>query len=243
MADIPGIPSVPTDNLYKFIATVGVIILLISIAVPLFITIPNNEKKDRLWMDLGIQTQTLVEEMIFYDTLKSRLDRSHITMDGLVTYTMENDDSSTIVASLGLYEAYENQQKKLDSIFSKKSETVRGHNSVVMQDAVYRRLSYIGTFVGIFLMAFGFYFWHNKVQIYLDLRGRIEAGFDDKKGDLIIESNKKLKPLKYIILVCIVTLLLWLINTKYVHRHTSYKDPQGAKIADEWDDKYENPFK
>lgn len=237
--EMPSIPSVPTDNLYKFIATVGVIGLILSIGVPIYTTIPNNEKKDRLYMDIAIQATELDNLKSYKDTLDARMRRSSVmngnNQGGSFQITSSSVDTvNPSVGSIGLLSEYYRITAERDSVYLLKTEFVRQFNTISQSDSVYRRLSLITSIISLFLIGIGFYFWFNRLQLYIDIRNRIESGYKiNGNNDLIaLETKSKIQFRTFIITFLVVIVILFLLNKHYVHSHSVFEDHQGSKIID-----------
>jgi hypothetical protein len=140
------IPNLPTDNLYKFLALTGIIILIFSIAITeIRLTELESESDDYL---------TQKGELYFdIQSLNSDLDR--IT-------DKEIFELKRLKNEIRIREFKLSRTKELLLKKSKQTRTVF-------------RWSIFGVLSGLLISVFGFVLWYNRVQRYLDYKLKLET--------------------------------------------------------------------
>jgi hypothetical protein len=140
------IPNLPTDNLYKFLALTGIIILIFSIAVTEIRLTELESESDYYLTQKG--------ELYFdIQSLNSDLDR--ITDKEIFELKRLKNEIRIRVFKLS-------RTKELLLKKSKQTRTVF-------------RWSIFGVLSGLLISVFGFVLWYNRVQRYLDYKLKLET--------------------------------------------------------------------
>lgn len=153
------IPDLPTDNLYKFIALAGLILLLFSsIYYQVF-------SRDVLLknIDLRAEMSRMEKEVEFLreDTDSLKEDKQAIKQDNSVSQEEQNNVGKNI----------EGLNQRTREAILKTIELERIGKGVLIyndQIALLRWSSIIGAITGILLLIIGFYLWYTRIQIYQD---------------------------------------------------------------------------
>jgi uncharacterized membrane protein len=140
------IPNLPTDNLYKFLALTGIIILIFSIAITETRLTELESESDYYLTQQG--------ELYFdIQSLNSDLDR--ITDKEIFELKRLKNEIRIRVFKLS-------RTKELLLKKSKQTRTVF-------------RWSIFGVLSGLLISVFGFVLWYNRVQRYLDYKLKLET--------------------------------------------------------------------
>jgi hypothetical protein len=143
---IMNIPNLPTDNLYKFLALTGIIILIFSIAITETRLTELESESDYYLTQQG--------ELYFdIQSLNSDLDR--ITDKEIFELKRLKNEIRIRVFKLS-------RTKELLLKKSKQTRTVF-------------RWSIFGVLSGLLISVFGFVLWYNRVQRYLDYKLKLET--------------------------------------------------------------------
>lgn len=135
------LPNIPTDNLYKFMALTGILIIVLS---------------STLFIVKGNRTQEINQEL---KKLGSLID-SELSNKELVILRLKNDETFKknykADNSISVYEA--ETTKLLEEL------------KLILKDKpTYRLIALVFGFLGITLSLFGFKLWYEKVQKYQDI--------------------------------------------------------------------------
>lgn len=159
----------PTDNLYKFIAISGIILLFFSIYFPIKSLWVIQNKIDSSAVELeqiSLEYKFLQEDMIYFENkLKNvEIDIDHMTEEQFFKkYNKElsaklHDDNSELVK---LYR--ENEIKS--AIHGKKLEQTK---FIFLQAKILIFFSLLGSCVALIMINYGFKNWYEKHQRYQD---------------------------------------------------------------------------
>lgn len=172
------IQSLPTDNMYKFIALFGLVIFIASIVFPL----PKSQ-------DIELMNIEIEKGWKLLDCAKASSDFKYTQqlqdikqMDGLRVKNEKAPSKDT--EQLWLKQAKcslnelrisvdETEKSLKDSI-----ELIAGRKKLIVllkQLLIYKKLCYIGGILGPILMLIGFILWYYKVQKYEDIILRKKA--------------------------------------------------------------------
>lgn len=160
------IPSIPTDNLYKFIAIFGLVILSLGIYL-------NSKGLDEL-ID-NKKRMASADFRFFQDSVKHAYKRK--SYDSILKQLDEDLESRN--NSLDFYKEQLNHMNDIFEEVEKLSEEVNvshlnlvnNKNEVEAYNIVYNKNALITNllvFVGVFLVVYGFIFWYYKHQRYID---------------------------------------------------------------------------
>lgn len=160
--------EIPFDNLYKFIATVGIIILLLSFGLPQYVYLQNFRSMPPLLDSLEYNKQRLDEIqrsirthrdiLVKLDSIKNDSTVKPIYNDVMVEYRQRLKDQMSYL-----------------NIVNSTGTLINYNNKIESQS---KKAGAFGLLVGFIMVAFGFYKWYNHIQIYQDIKTKIEAGFD-----------------------------------------------------------------
>lgn len=184
-------PEIPTDNLYKFMAISG-IVLLIASYLPVFLA----SKKVGVLARIKGESQLIDQE---HDWVSKDLEILEHQMDTLITQVVELTGISTSEITMALNAGYslteigkekhtnlEKNQMKWEELEAKFQEQLKlqreqiikliqintnleVHNSHLKMLLWWKRLTMITFFAGGFLSALGFGRWYTKLQVPQDL--------------------------------------------------------------------------
>ncbi len=216
--------SIPFDNLYKFIATVGVILCILSFIFPIYIDKSyylDNIKYDRQNYIDSVKLISVFEKGVYVNHVYDSLEKDRI---GELKWT-KNEQGQFIADSTNynIYRFWYNEQEKLMSEMSALSEerqTAQKHlkEEFVTRDIV-NKSSFVAFVFGFIMTCFGFYRWYNSVQVYQDLVVEKDAGFPitNQGGYYDLLAKRKIKPMTFILFSVIVLGILlaiktWIIN-------------------------------
>lgn len=174
------IPRLPTDSLYKFMAIVGIVLFIVSISLPLIFIVPITERTYEIKTEidvLNIEVNDLVTKTIIL------LNRLGITVDGSEDITIENYKGIGSIRDLEVDSDEEtqeiNQIIKLNTQYRKKVAELENRNEShkILVDLYRgtRTTTNILGYLSIALIAVGFYYWHVRLQVYLDKIIKSEA--------------------------------------------------------------------
>jgi len=157
--------TVPTDNLYKFMAIFGLILLITCTIYP----ISKINTAERAKIDVEISLQKLEREM---DHIKTEAE----TISSELT-SIENDSESDISSQkTEIIELIRNKRNSLQSrnddleinIIDIKEKRMLS-SLLVSELRFFLYFGSLGSIIGSILMLSGFYLWKNKVQRYQDI--------------------------------------------------------------------------
>ncbi|MFH1315373.1 MAG: hypothetical protein ABIH67_03175 [Candidatus Uhrbacteria bacterium] len=139
------IPNLPTDNLYKFIALVGVVVLLAASYFPII-----KARELRLAMiEIEGKIKSLEIEVQYLQDINKKLEPNESTGD-------------------------RNKEELLDKAYKlkMKNEELRTNSKKVEVIGIdyecIRKIQTYGMIFGFILSAFGFFLWYFKIQKYQD---------------------------------------------------------------------------
>jgi hypothetical protein len=138
MAEIPGLPTIPTDNLYKFIALTGVLMFIVA---PIFYV---NFYISYHKIELDAIDSLRVPSWDYYES-KSKIEHGE---------TVTNAQKELV--------------EKWDSFKREGSNTQLDYHLYTRFSCVITLLSFIMAVMGLALAIIGFWFWYNRVQKPLD---------------------------------------------------------------------------
>lgn len=145
-----GIPSLPTDNLYKFMAITGFAMTFISLVLPI-ISLNKTAK------DLGVlraQNDAIARDLKL--------------LDASIQADLANKDKQMME---NYYEDYMNLKKKQNERDRVFTEIQSNHESLGWLLKIYYSMTVLGVIIG----SWGFFLWYFRVQRYLDIILRNEA--------------------------------------------------------------------
>jgi hypothetical protein len=150
------LPNLPTDNLYKFLAIVGLILFLVAFLYPGIIFI--SDKHFQKLYDPFIQYEGFhTEEEILNNKIQALTQKGKPTEEDLqrkVGYESRLDQIKIEIAKV-------NATQKVWSLDIDTSRTFR--NNYVLPIAI----------LGLMLTFFGFYQWYHKLQKYEDKKAKL----------------------------------------------------------------------
>jgi len=187
----------PTDNLYKFIALTGLLVLIISLVLPAYALVTLEMKRLEVVKELNLTSAALDEAKTLADETEAatrEADAANAQIDGAlarykampkskhpsrqeITERLRRLDEIE-AATKDLREASQKLQSKTDEIGKKTAEAHNRsintdyHNEVLETINVgfffSKILLIIGLLSGIVVALFGFVLWYRKVQIFED---------------------------------------------------------------------------
>jgi hypothetical protein len=153
-------PTPPTDNLYKFTALSGVVILGFSVFYPL------SEMRTLAISQSDILSEQLSLNEDLKRTIKEINERKELV--GLVPIEKLQSDLNEMKKLL-------DKKRQEANLLKLKKERLTVSQRFL---EIYLALSVIGTIVGLGLSCFGFFFWYKRVQIFQDMQIRREASIE-----------------------------------------------------------------
>jgi len=169
--------QIPTDNLYKFIAISGLIILGVSFFCQYNYTTRYNYEYQKLHGEYAMleaevqlldkESCSLEEKVDSFNAKKIKLSKEEKKLNK-ETFKSANHDL----------------KEKLKKIALKQTElAVKGANLefLVSQYQNDKKLFYLGIFDGLIFIAFGFFLWYFRLQIYLDKIVKLQSEGRNKK--------------------------------------------------------------
>ena len=183
------IPNIPTDNLYKFMAITGLLIILISMGF--FIYSSTNIKRDIIesrykvdilrldveyWSNDIIELKRLIEEDFFSKLDSNELLRLNITDTSRKSSILLYDYylKSTKIKDTNLKAAVSVWRESLKRTIDIKKNVINLEYNLNQIDLKmnllkrYSAISLIGCLVGMLLTMIGFWLWYKKHQKYQD---------------------------------------------------------------------------
>ncbi len=161
------LPNLPTDNLYKFLAITGLILILISVIYPEM----ETHEIDRMLKETKTELNILKREEEYLN-LERRL-------------LLEDNQAQTNTRSIQKSEDINRRrlelERKLMEIEKKRIQMFGQIDQITLLINRLRlifRFSTVGLILGIILTIAGFYFWYIKVQRYQDMMIKKESGAD-----------------------------------------------------------------
>lgn len=202
----------PTDNLYKFIALTGLLILVISVVLPAYALVTLEMKRLDLVRELNKTSATLDEAKTLGEEAEAATHNAQAAssqVDAAVArykampkskHPSRQEANERLrrldeieAASQGLRDATQKLQAKTEEFGKKTSEA---HNRSIETDYqnevldtinlgfdLSKLLLLIGSFVGIVIALLGFVLWYRKVQVFED---RVLA---KEAADLLSQEN------------------------------------------------------
>lgn len=152
------IPNFPTDNLYKFIAISGLILILVSMVIPFIKSeeILLQTQKDSLKLSIfEIQSKYLDENVEF---LKSRMEK--LLEENKDTKFTNEDKEDAIKLQNDL------MQLEIDLANIKNKNNITEESLNTLRN-LRKTFSLVGV-LGFVLATFGFLMWYVKLQFHLD---------------------------------------------------------------------------
>lgn len=162
------LPNLPTDNLYKFMALGGVVLIIFFITAWLTITLKINTMTFKFHQEL----QEINTEIIFLKSIQN------ITT-GRIKY-LSNQSALTNKMRENIYDLKIKSFEQLRNIKNKIEKNIILSEEKKMYEKrlkQFTKIAIICTLFSIFLSSLGFYFWYQRVQKYLDIniqKGRQE---------------------------------------------------------------------
>lgn len=203
--------SIPTDNLYKFSATVGVVLCLLALIAPIYVarttyldTINDDSSrwKDSLRLERN-KTQVVIVTHVIDSIKQLRFDK--------IIWT-KNEKGIYIADSMNfpVYKWwYDEHRRLMDEHLEIYDRIEKAEMKLMDRDflnIVLNKCSLVAILIGYLLTCFGFFRWFNNVQVYQDLKSEKEGGFDIiHQADYYSKlAERKIKRFTYYIIVIIV---------------------------------------
>lgn len=187
------LPTLPTDNLYKFLAVFGLIILVFTVWIYVSYSEKINQEttklnlllteyhakqetglielkaSNQLWVDeFGMNLELL--DTLEIDTNKIGITESLVLMDFYIKHKSNNDSLITMLTSLrDILYPIKQELKLLDGKIQCLDELLETRKSFFN---LLRRFYWFGTGLGLILMIFGFNMWYFLYQKPLDKETR-----------------------------------------------------------------------
>lgn len=144
--------TAPTDSLYKFLAIVGVVMVLWGVIFPWKKSLDYNLKLAELKTEIEYCSLKAKEYETAYKLISNNADQSN----GVV-----NSNNEVSIKKRDLYIKYLESQMPLD----KKIQTL----SIIKETQIqYKLVGLASVAIGLIITIFGFYFWYTKIQKYVD---------------------------------------------------------------------------
>lgn len=158
------IPTIPTDNLYKFVSIFGLILFGFSIYVShLYLDDRHEINKD--FFNYLVDANNTEKE---YNLAKTGYD----SIEKIIIKLKESEKFDSIELEKALQDYYRDRILKYSRQWSK--EAIEGAKLLKRleynekKQKVYGIEAKILALIGLILMAFGFFFWYFKYQKYID---------------------------------------------------------------------------
>lgn len=169
------IPSVPTDNLYKFLSIFGLIIFLAAIYLSDVLEEKIHNTSGRLvYLDGTISTDS-IKHSFALERIRKKME--YHKENNLVG---EHQDYSDLDLT---FENYEIESNKYLGLIIEKSEIYRDLVFYLRRQRIYSIYAIVLMTSGVFCMIFGFKLWYFKHQVYIDAETKW-------KGETFIELLK-----------------------------------------------------
>ena len=182
---IMNFPKIPTDNLYKFLSIIGIIILLISM-IPKYLEFKFNGD----FIKIECESEILDRKMEFFksdvDLKKEELGNDIFKMrdDYKEKNKTENVDNFNVFKD-SLVNYIMGFQNEFDGLTAKNQELtflIIAHKYKLKEQLYYKGLiryskvlSFILIVFGVPLSSFGFFLWYKKLQVPIDKLLRNQA--------------------------------------------------------------------
>jgi len=163
------IPAIPTDNLYKFCALFGTVIILFSLYIPYKYS--SEVEKQISSVNLNVNTTVVQQKYLIQkiDRLKEILENSILKNKGLYEYSQDvvelnysQEELKEILSES--YELYRDTQ-----ISDAKNENLDNESDrLIKQLKAILEIRTISLGLGIILSIFGYVQWYFKIQRYQD---------------------------------------------------------------------------
>lgn len=137
------IPNLPTDNLYKFMALSGLLILILSIAYPTYRTLELEQQRQMIRGEIKILEGDV--DLLLKIALANTKVR-HKTTDPDFLQAVQHKNTLARIEARGM---------QLDLLES--------------QIKQYKWLYWVGFFIGLLLTVWGFLLWYLRVQRFQDM--------------------------------------------------------------------------
>jgi len=157
------LPNLPTDNLYKFIAISGLLLIFLSTVLPLWLIhnmelelIETEEERDFISYELEIlnnEIKLLEKQEEFLQALSSNTKRDLTKLNNKETKDIGKAEQKTIDIRKEL------MKSKI------KSEKL---SYLVSEITKLKLVIFIGNFIGIMFTSYGFSLWYRRLQKYQD---------------------------------------------------------------------------
>lgn len=167
------VSSLPTDNLYKFIATTGLLVLLFFFAAPEYVIFNLEIKR----AEVNASQQKLLAEAGAFKMELEKLGRS-IKIDELRvkekfrgTQEAEDESIAQLEALLGAYNVLiANNNKFIEWQGKAYDQEAAVENIRIISNKIeaYSFYAFVGRLVGFIMVIAGFGLWYFKTQRYLD---------------------------------------------------------------------------
>ncbi len=211
MTSIPGIPSLPTDNLYKFIAIFGLVIMTICFSVPIVYMQDLAKNKVELTMNSLSAKLKMQRYGAEIDTFRSQIkamqeDPTLFTFDSV---------TGVIYANGNLMIMIDTMQKQMDAVGEKFSESSKKYTNekalldyISISESQVIDLCNAGILLGLFMTVFGFILWYINNQIYLDIILKKESEYPIPNV-MKLAKKKRIAGIGVIVGVVILFLLMY----------------------------------
>ena len=155
------LPSLPTDNLYKFIALLGIVLLVTAIVVPVKI----QDEIDKDFARLVLIQQVKIDLAVLEWNQAGSPPNTLTTEEAIEKWRSSQKEKK---------EELQSRLRKLELSGAEHAEYL----SAIQVRQRWRRIAYCIGPIGIFLMCIGFRLWYVRLQKYQDMIIRHKAELD-----------------------------------------------------------------
>ena len=187
------IPSIPTDNLYKFIAIFGLLIFLFSLYISLTILPEKQSELTKMHSDIIRLNYDFQDDTLNFNFLNR--------MTRIVKKSQELDS---------LYFLMNQYSIKLISINSEQINTKANLGTINSNISSISKTSFWLRHLGMTMMFIGFSLWFYNYQIYQDLLVRKE--FNDENKNWRIELRNKATSVGLLVAFLFTSTILFLMG-------------------------------
>ena len=162
------ITKFPTDNLYKFLAIFGLVILIISVYYPFQLQNQFEKLNADIRTDLDLLHDSVLRQKDRINSLNELVDSS------------SNKNNEYLLSSQKEEKIKANNFKKDISIIEKNNNEIININYELN---IFKYIASVLIPLGSLMMIVGFYFWYTKLQRYQDiiLKGETQKIIDNIK--------------------------------------------------------------
>ena len=163
------LPSPPTDNLYKFCAIMGIVIVTVSVLFPgkeFLILFSKVQDLNRQVAVAAVEVEMNGRKLrsllkLIENTVREQNDGIVVSKDKLILRYSEEEIKKLVIEAEEVHRADRIRTVELEAL-------VKMYKASTWMWAIVGSVSVVGVFIGTKLASFGFRMWHEKVQRPID---------------------------------------------------------------------------